>query len=80
MLQTPTLEERVAHVEQDVAELKSTIDRLRADRGREEAGLPPQGNPWLEGAGIFRDDPFFDDWQQAIAEYRREAERGADAP
>jgi hypothetical protein len=24
------------------------------------------------GAGVFRDDPYFGDWQQAIAEYRRQ--------
>ncbi len=42
--------------------------------------LPDGGNPWLDGAGMFRDDPLFDDWQRAIADYRREANEGADAP
>ena len=37
-------------------------------------------NPWLEGAGMFRDDPLFDDWQRAIAQYRFEANQLADAP
>ena len=42
--------------------------------------LPDSGNPWLEGAGMFRDDPLFDDWQRAIAQYRFEANQFADAP
>jgi hypothetical protein len=42
--------------------------------------LPDSANPWLEGAGMFRDDPLFDDWQRAIADYRREANEPADAP
>jgi hypothetical protein len=33
--------------------------------------FPDNGNPWLDGAGMFRDDPLFDDWQRAIAQYRR---------
>jgi hypothetical protein len=41
--------------------------------------LPQRANPWLDGAGMFRDDPLFDDWQRAIAEYRREADGIADA-
>ncbi len=27
-------------------------------------------NPWTAIAGIFRDEPLFDEWQEAIAEYR----------
>lgn len=28
-------------------------------------------NPWIAMAGIYRDDPLFDEWQEAIAENRR---------
>jgi hypothetical protein len=42
--------------------------------------LPDVANPWLEGAGMFRDDPLCDDWQRAIADYRREANQIVDAP
>jgi hypothetical protein len=49
MLQ-PTLEERVAHVENDVAELKSKVERLR----------PGQG--WIDKiTGSFKDDPDFEE-------------------
>lgn len=42
--------------------------------------LPEGTNPWLDGAGVFKDDPLFDDWQRAIADYRREVDDEADAP
>jgi hypothetical protein len=42
--------------------------------------LPDGVDPWLAGAGMFRDDPLYDDWQQAIAGYRREANETSDAP
>ncbi len=42
--------------------------------------LPGSANLWLDGVGMFRDDPLFDDWQQAMADYRREADERADAP
>src|SRR5438270_815105 len=28
-------------------------------------------NPWIEFAGMFKDDPLFDDWQQAIKDRRK---------
>lgn len=31
-------------------------------------------NPWLEDAGIWKDDPQWDEYQAAIAEYRREVD------
>jgi len=79
MPHTPTLEERVSHVEQDLAKLKSKVDRLPA-KDDPAVDLPKGVNPWLSGAGMFRDDPLFDDWQRAIAEYRREVDGIADAP
>ena len=42
--------------------------------------LPEGANPWLEGAGMFQDDPLFDDWQRAIADYRRQADERTDTP
>ena len=39
-----------------------------------------QGNPWLAGAGMFRDDLLFDDWQRAVSEYRRKANEQSDVP
>ena len=28
-------------------------------------------NPWTAVAGMFRNEPLFDEWQEAIPEYRR---------
>ena len=34
-------------------------------------------HPLAPFAGMFKDDPLFDEWQQAIAEYRQQAEEDA---
>jgi hypothetical protein len=34
-------------------------------------------NPWHAVAGMFRDEPLFDEWQGAIAEYRRKVDEDA---
>ena len=67
--------------EEALEKMKKLIEE-RIARGARIAALelPDSQNPWLEGAGMFRDDPFFDDWQQAITDYRREANQAADAP
>jgi hypothetical protein len=33
-----------------------------------------QPHPWMAFAGMFKDDPLFDDWQKAIADYRAEVD------
>ena len=35
-------------------------------------------NPWDKVVGMFRDEPLFDEWQEAIAEYRRKADDDED--
>ena len=36
---------------------------------------PTEQNLWVQGAGMFRDDPLFDEWQAAISEYRRQVDQ-----
>lgn len=36
--------------------------------------------PWKGFAGWLRDDPMYDEWQEAIEEYRRQVEEGPDIP
>ncbi len=58
------------------------LARLREDIGQRLAGveivsleveLPPQKqHPIMEFAGVFKDDPSFDEVQQEIEDYRRE--------
>jgi predicted RNase H-like HicB family nuclease len=45
----------------------------RLAQGAEIVGLEVTGerHPWKPFAGMFKDDPLFDEWQQAIAKYRR---------
>ena len=50
MLPASSLEERVFHVEKDLAQLKSQLERLRSERG------------WIDRiAGSFKDDPDFEE-------------------
>jgi hypothetical protein len=42
--------------------------------------VPGTANPWKRVAGMFENDPLFDEWQQAIAERRREMENDPDVP
>ena len=39
-----------------------------------------QADPWMEFAGMFKDDPWINDWKQSIQEYRQKVEDDADAP
>jgi hypothetical protein len=45
-----------------------------------DLGERPTANPWVEFAGMFKDDPYFDEWQQAIAENRRKIDENRDIP
>jgi hypothetical protein len=38
-----------------------------------------QEKPWLKVKGVCKDDPLFDEWQEAIAEYRREVDEDPNA-
>lgn len=40
--------------------------------------VPGEGNPWAQAAGMYRDEPLFDDWCRAMAEYRRSVEEAPD--
>jgi predicted RNase H-like HicB family nuclease len=51
-------------------EVQAEVDALRA----------AQPNPWLRMAGIFKDDPYFDEWQQAIEDYRRQIDEDPNIP
>ncbi|MCR4414326.1 MAG: hypothetical protein NUV77_18055 [Thermoguttaceae bacterium] len=64
-----------------LAKLKERIDERLAQGARIALiDLPSGTNPWLDMAGVFHDDPFFDDWQQAIADYRRGIDEDPNAP
>ena len=64
-----------------LARLREEINRRMADG----AIVMPldisttEENPLLAMAGIFRNDPLFDEWQAAIEEYRRKVDEEEDA-
>jgi len=66
--------------EEALARLREAIDH----RMVEGSVLVPleidttEENPWDKVVGMFRDDPLFDEWQEAIAENRREFDEDQD--
>jgi hypothetical protein len=61
--------------------LRAEIDKRMA-RGAIVVPLeitPTEDHPWVRGAGMFRDNPLFDCWQEAISEYRRQVDQDAEA-
>src|SRR5262249_47591621 len=42
--------------------------------------VPGAGNPWMRIAGMFKDDPLFDAFQEDIAEGRRQEDEAANQP
>ena len=53
-------------------EMKNWIVACFERGGRiEVVDVPDASDPWREGFGMFRDDPLYDDWQEAIGDNRR---------
>jgi hypothetical protein len=42
--------------------------------------LPGSESPWTKVAGIYKDDPLFEEWRQAMADYRRQIDDDPDSP
>src|SRR5437660_8810792 len=36
-------------------------------------------HPWMEFAGMFKDDPWIEDWKESIRDYRRKVDEDQDA-
>ena len=62
--------------------LKKLQDELQAkiSNGAEVVLLdvPAEPNPWLKIAGMYKDDSMFEEWKQAMAEYRDQVEKDDD--
>lgn len=61
--------------EEALRKLRELIDS-RLEEGAELVSLnvPAGENPWVSFAGMFKDDPLFDDWQATITERREGSE------
>jgi hypothetical protein len=67
---------------------EEAIHRLRQEiEGRLQTGaeivpleIAMPAHPLAEFAGMFRDNPLFDEWQAAMAEYRRQADEDQELP
>ena len=66
---------RGATREEALAKLRTKI-HSRLKNGTHVVGLEigPQAHPWMEFAGMFKDDPWIDDWVKSMAEYRQQVE------
>ena len=70
-----------ATADEAVRRLQEMVAARLARGGRViEIDVPPSSNPWLRLAGMFKDDPLFEEWQQAIAERRREIDADPELP
>ena len=65
---------------EDAMEKLRGLIQTRIDQGAEIAYLEfaEKQNPWLQLVGIYKDDPYLDDYKQAIADYRRQVDEDPD--
>jgi hypothetical protein len=61
-----------ATADEAIRTLQGLIAQRLAHGARIVSVTVPEEHPWLRFAGTLKDDPLFDEWQQAIAERRRE--------
>jgi predicted RNase H-like HicB family nuclease len=66
--------------EEALAKLRAKIEG-RLKKGAELVGLEvgTPVDPWMAFAGMFKDDPWIDDWKRSVEEYRRKVDEDPDA-
>src|ERR1700723_2972197 len=66
--------------EEAIANLRKQVeDRLQQGAELVSLHVGQPSHPWLEFAGMFKDDPWIEDWKQSVAEYRQKVEDDPDA-
>lgn len=58
---------------------KLVIIEIEPDSVDKEKAEEEENDPWIKHAGIFADDPTFDDFLEKVAAFRRRADSDADA-
>lgn len=67
-----TRAEALAKVKEELKErLKNGAELVPLNVGTES-------HPWMEFAGMFKNDPFIKEWKQSVKEYRRKRDAEAD--
>jgi hypothetical protein len=66
--------------EEASAKLRAKIES-RLKNGAEVVGLEvgADGDPWMAFAGMFKGDPWIDDWKRSVKEYRKKIDEDPDA-
>ena len=65
--------------EEALAKLRAIIeDRLKNGAELVELEVGPPSNPWMEFAGMFKDDPWIEDWKRSIEEFRKKMDEDPD--
>ena len=61
--------------EEALAKPRAKIEK-RLKKGAELVGLEigASPDPWMEFAGMFKDDPWIEDWKRSIEEYRKQVD------
>lgn len=74
------LSARGATREEALAKLRAKI-QTRLKNGTEVVGLEigQESDPWMEFAGMFKDDPWIADWKRSVEEYRQQIDNDPDA-
>jgi hypothetical protein len=49
-------------------------ERLRNGAELITLDIGPSNHPWMEFAGMFKDDPMLEEWKEAMADYRQKVE------
>ena len=61
--------------EEALAKLRKKIQaRLRKGTELVDLEVGPPSHPWMQFAGMFKDDPQIEDWVKSMAEYRQQVE------
>lgn len=66
--------------EEALTKLRAKIEG-RLKKGAELVGLEigSQPDPWMEFAGMFKNDPWIEDWKRSVEEYRQKIEDDPEA-
>lgn len=65
--------------EEALAKLRAKIEK-RLKKGARIVGLEigSHNDPWVEFAGMFKGDPWIEDWKRSVEEYRKKVDEDPD--